>query len=117
LLDGTIDCIASHHIPQNYDSKVCEFEYAKNGMIGLESLFGVVWPIVENKWSIHDLIHLLTIAPRTVFDIPIPSIKEGTTACLTLFNPQISYTFEGEGYKIRSKNSAFIGKQLKGESW
>jgi dihydroorotase len=51
LLDGTIDFIASHHNPQNYDSKVCEFEYAKNGMIGLETLFGVAGAVLERKSS------------------------------------------------------------------
>ena len=115
LLDGTVDCIASHHIPQHYDSKVCEFEYAKNGMIGLESLFGVIWPLVESKWNINELVDTLTAAPRKIFGLAIPKLAEGSTACITLFDPQTSYTFEEKDIKSRSKNSAFIGKQLKGK--
>ena len=26
ILDGTIDCIATHHLPQHSDQKTCEFE-------------------------------------------------------------------------------------------
>lgn len=114
LLDGSIDCIASHHIPQHYDAKVCEFEYAKNGMIGLESLFGAVWSVVNQQWTIDKLVEKLTVSPRQVFDLPLPEIKEGAVTSLTLFDPALEYTFDETMIKSKSKNSAFIGKSLSG---
>ena len=73
LKQGIIDCVASHHIPQNTDSKVCEFEYAKNGMIGLETMFGA---ISNHAVSIESLVQLLTITPRKIFGLAIPEIKK-----------------------------------------
>jgi dihydroorotase len=115
LLDGTIDCIASHHIPQNFDSKICEFEYAKNGMIGLESLFGVIWSIVNSEWSVETLVEKLAVSPRQIFGLAIPEIKEGAAATLTLFNPLVDYTFNENDIQSKSKNSAFLSRQLKGK--
>src|SRR5690606_4103937 len=37
VMDGTIDCIATHHRPQDWDGKAKEFEYAGYGMIGQET--------------------------------------------------------------------------------
>jgi len=115
LVNGDIDCIASHHQPHHADSKICEFEYAKNGMIGLESLFGAVWSTINKRVSIEQLIDKLSIAPRKIFDMPLPEIKEGVTASLTLFQPSADHLFEKKMIKSKSKNSAFIGTQLKGK--
>jgi dihydroorotase len=117
IADGTLDCIASHHFPQNWDSKVCEFEYAKEGMIGLESLFGVLGELgISNLESgLEHLITLLSINPRNIFGIAIPEIKEGATACLTLFNTDEEYVFTEQMIKSKSKNSPFVGKKLKGK--
>jgi dihydroorotase len=113
VADGTVDSIASHHFPQNWDSKTCEFEYAKEGMIGLESLFGILGTL--NVGGLAHLITLLSINPRKLFGISLPEIKEGAAACLTLFNADEAYTFEESMIKSKSKNSPFIGKTLKGK--
>lgn len=115
LVKGQIDCVASHHIPQDWDAKTCEFEYAKNGMIGLESLFGSINSLQHSAEALQNLIEMLTVNNRTIFGLAIPEIKEGEKACLTLFNPTLEYTFDESMIKSKSKNSAFIGYQLKGK--
>jgi len=117
VADGTVDCIASHHFPQNWDSKTCEFEYAKEGMIGLESLFGVLRELKINnsELGLERLIDILSVNPREIFGIDVPEIKEGAVACLTLFNADLEYVFDESMIKSKSKNSPFVGKQLKGK--
>lgn len=115
VADGTVDCIASHHQPQNWDNKVCEFEYAKEGMIGLETLFGVLGITVIGNWSLEKCIEILSVQPRKIFGLPVPEIKEGADANLTLFNADAEYAFEESMIKSKSKNSPFTGSTLKGK--
>ena len=111
--NGLIDFIASHHQPQDWDCKTCEFEYAKNGMTGLESLFGVMG-ICNIK--IADFVKMQSEHIRKIFNLPVPEIKEGTKANFTLFIPDIEYVFSEENIYSKSKNNAFIGKKLKGKT-
>lgn len=115
VADGTVDCIATHHFPQNWDSKTCEFEYAKEGMIGLETMFGVLGKTVIAHWSLEKCIDALSVMPRTIFGLPVPEIKEGAAANITLFNAAAEYVFEESMIRSKSKNSPFIGKELKGK--
>ena len=112
LLDGTIDCIASHHLPQHWDNKTCEFEYAKHGMISLETMFAV---LISSGLPAKDFVQMQTINVRNIFGLAIPEIKEGATASLTLFVPDEEFTFEESMIQSKSKNSPFIGKKLKGK--
>jgi len=112
IQNGAMDGIASHHTPQHWDDKECEFEYAKNGMIGLETFFGVA-----NTYGapLETLVEKLTSAPRNLFGLDLPEIKEGHAASLTLFAPAEAYTFEKEMIRSISSNTPFIGKKLKGK--
>jgi len=115
LADGTIDCIASHHNPQNWDSKTCEFEYAQPGMIGLETLFGVMGTLWPSSLTLEQKISMLSDAPRRLFNLPVAEIKEGATASLTIFNPDTAYTFDESMIRSRSRNTPFTGQTLKGK--
>jgi dihydroorotase len=111
LQDGTIDCISSHHFPQHWDDKTCEFEYAKNGTIALEAAFAVTNSFIRDTGR---LIELLTAAPRNIFGLSLPELKEGSRACLTLFTAGDEFIFEEKMIRSKSRNCAFTGKKLKG---
>lgn len=112
LLDGTIDCIASHHLPQHLDNKACEFEYAKPGMISLQTMFVAINSI---GLPVQDFVQMQSINTRNIFGLPIPKISEGLPASLTLFNPGAEFILNEEMILSKSKNTAFMGKKLKGK--
>lgn len=110
--DGLVDCIASHHLPQNWDHKTCEFEYAKNGMLGLETMFAVLNTV---GCSPERFVEMQSLTARKIFGLPIPEIKEGADAILTLFDGESSSVYDQKNIRSRSANSPFIGKELKGK--
>jgi dihydroorotase len=112
IKNGVVDFIASHHQPQDWDHKVCEFQYAKNGMETLESVFGA---IRSCGISTDTFIKMQTENIHSVFNLPSASIAEGEKANLTLFLPNEEYVSEEKDILSKSKNNAFINKKLKGK--
>lgn len=112
VLDGTVDCIASHHIPQHTDNKVVEFEYAKGGMIGLETCFATIRTAMPNL-SLERLVELLSINPRQIFGLLVSSIQLNQPASVALYLPGKTWT--PTNLQSKSKNSPFIGKPLTGQ--
>jgi len=108
--NGTIDFVTSDHIPMDIENKRVEFDNAKNGSLGLESAFGVL----NMLFDLEETIACLTNG-RARYQIEAPELKEGSKACLTLFNPDGAYTFETEHILSTSKNSMFVGATLKGK--
>ncbi len=112
--NGLVDCIATHHLPQEWDSKTCEFEYAKNGMIGLQTSYAAVKTVIPNLTTT-EISNLFSQNARTIFNLPAATIEEGQVCELTLFKTTEEFVFSKADIKSKSLNSAFIDKQLTGK--
>ena len=114
VLNGTVDCLASHHLPHEIDSKVIEFEYAKFGMTGLQTAYAVLNTAVAGI-STERCVELLAVNPRRIFSLEPASIVEGQKAKITLFQPAASWTFTPEMIRSKSANTPFIGQTFTGK--
>ena len=113
VTSGVIDIITSDHNPIDIENKKVEFSNAKDGTIGLESLFGAVNSALDPT----GFIETITCKPRKIFNITIPKIEEGSQADITLFNPEGNHFFSLTDVLSTSKNSIFIDKKLKGKAY
>ncbi|WP_343589918.1 dihydroorotase [Flavobacterium sp.] len=109
IADGTIDMITSDHNPIDIEFKKMEFDTAKNGTIGLESAFGALLTVLP----VETIVAKLTAA-RKVFGLESHIIEEGAKANITLFSTEGKSTFTKENILSKSKNSAFLGTEIKG---
>ena len=110
LNEGTIDAVTSDHNPIDIENKKIEFDHALYGSIGLESCFGAL----NNTLDIEKAIKYLT-GLKEDFKIQINSINEGNNADITLFNPEEQWVFNEKNILSKSKNSALLGRKLKGK--
>lgn len=113
VLDGVVDCIAAHHFPHEFDSKIIEFEYARPGMSSLETVYAALRTQLP-ELSAERTIDLLSHNARELFGLDQPSIAEGRPALLSLFDPEGETRPSAETTRSKSKNSPFFGKVLKG---
>jgi len=117
LADGTIDAICTDHAPHSIEEKEVEFIYAPNGIIGLET----AWPITvkrlinSGRMKMEDVLTRLISAPREILRLPVPELKVGEAANLTIFNLDETWTLKKETIKSRSKNSPYLNQEMTGK--
>ncbi|HYG03782.1 MAG TPA: dihydroorotase [Chryseosolibacter sp.] len=115
IKDGTIDVISSGHLPHDAESKDLEFDLADFGMISLQTV-GANLVSLSRFVGWETLIERVTIGPRQVLQLESPSITEDSRANLTLFDPNRTWRFDEKTNVSRSKNSPWLGKELKGKA-
>ncbi len=118
LKDGTIDCIASDHAPHSPEEKEAEFEYAPNGIIGLETEVGLVLSELyhKNYLTLAQVVDKLSINPRKILSLPIPSFGIGERVNFTILDLNEVWTVDISGFKSKSRNSPFNKKLLNGRA-
>src|SRR5450432_3903719 len=115
LLDGTVDCIASHHMPHEYDSKILEFENAKYGMTGLETSYAVIQTLLPGL-SPEKIYALFGVNARRIFNLSPCTIEKGSAGNLTLFNMGIEWKYDLTRTASKSRNSPFHGYVFTGKA-
>ena len=109
LKDGTIDMITSDHQPIDIEHKKVELEHAAYGSLGLETAFGSLCTMMDAEDAA-----LLFNRGKERFGVSQQSIQIGAQADLTLFTADGTTTVSKESILSRSKNSAFLDKELNG---
>ncbi|MBK9259335.1 MAG: dihydroorotase [Polyangiaceae bacterium] len=116
LEDGTIDAVATDHAPHSSLEKDCEFAEASPGMIGLELVVPLLLERVrEKRFSLERLITALTAAPARIVGLDAPSLRIGARADVCLVDPERTWTIEPTRLRSKSKNTPFLGKQVRGQ--
>ncbi|MFH0877092.1 MAG: dihydroorotase [Candidatus Omnitrophota bacterium] len=116
LKDGVLDVIASDHAPHTENEKEIEFDRAEFGVVGLETSLSVaVTELVDKKildWA--GLVEKMSVAPAKILNLNKGALAEGRDADIIVVDPEQEWTVTPESFFSKCKNSAFLGRTLKG---
>lgn len=117
LKDGTIDCIVTDHAPHHPDEKECEFGYAKNGIVGLETSLGlgIKYLVKEGVLTMSELIEKMSSNPARILGISRGAIGVGNIADITIFDADKEWTVDIKELHSKGKNSPYDGFKLYGK--
>jgi dihydroorotase len=116
--EGTIDLIATDHAPHHYDEKEREFADAPNGIVGLETAIAViVTNLVEKGYlGFSDLVDRMSCTPARIFNLPGGSLKRGSAADVTVFDPAARWKVDPSEFLSKGRNSPYAGMTLVGRA-
>jgi dihydroorotase len=114
--DGVIDVIATDHAPHHYDEKEREFADAPNGIIGFETALAVniTWLVKPRIIDLRLLIERMSCAPARVFHLPGGTLRRGSPADITVFDPEAEWSVNASHFRTKGRNTPYQGKTLTG---
>jgi dihydroorotase len=117
LKDGTLDMVATDHAPHHYDEKEAAFADAPNGVVGLETSLGLVFGHLVDGGVIDlsTMVDRMSVAPARIFKLPGGTLKVGSPADVTIFDPKAEWVVDPGTFLSKSKNTPFAGRTLKGK--
>lgn len=113
VLDDTIDVIVSDHQPQDQESKKLEFDLAEFGITGQQSFYSSLLSVFGDRTD--EVLSKVSQAPRSILGMEKHTIAEGKQACLTLYSPELTWTYDKSSNTSKSEASPFLGQTLKGQ--
>ncbi len=116
LRQGVIDAIASDHAPHTENEKEIEFERAEFGVTGLETeLSSAITYLIQDKvLDMFELVKRLSVNPAKILGINRGTLGTGKPADIIVVSADKEWVVKEDRFYSKSKNSAFLGKTLKG---
>ncbi len=116
LRDGTLDCISTDHAPHTDYEKDKEFDYAPNGILGLETSLPVCLDILmrQNQFTLPEVIALLTHRSAQILNLAAGTLAAGAAADVCLFDPNESWIYEAAAGFSKSRNSPWDRQTMTG---
>ena len=115
IADGTIDLIATDHAPHSAEEKAGGLRNAKNGIVGLETAFPVLYTqlVKPGIITLEKLVDLLHDAPLRVFGIG-SLLAVGAPADLTVFDLCGKYAVDPAEFQTMGRATPFEGWRVNG---
>lgn len=108
LEEGTIDAIASFHVPLTSEHKSAPFSESTPGISGFDTLLSLGIHLVNrNVLSLETMIHALTVGPQQAFNLPASNR-------VIVVDPNAEWVVRGEAFLSKGHNSPFKGLSLPG---
>lgn len=116
LRDGALDCIGTDHAPHAPDEKDKEFDYAPNGITGLETALPVCLDVLvkQNKFKLPFVIDLMTRKAANLLKLPAGTLAAGAVADVCIFDPNETWLYDAKKGFSKSLNSPWSGQKLTG---
>jgi dihydroorotase len=117
LADATIDAVATDHAPHAVQEKLCEFDTAAFGMVGLETALPLV---LSTGLPLQRIMEALTVGPVRGLGLErhvegIGTLAIGAPADLVVFDPTREWTVEPEAFASKGKNTPLLGRRVRGQ--
>ena len=109
LTDGTIDMIATDHAPHSAEEKSRGLEKSAFGIVGIETAFPLLYTglVKEGVLPLEALVDLLTVKPRTRFQIPLGND-------FSIWDLEKQYIIDPAEFLSRGKATPFAGQTVSG---
>jgi dihydroorotase len=116
LRDGTLDIIATDHAPHTDYEKDKEFDFAPNGILGLETALAVSLDVLvrQSKFKLAHVVDLMTRRPAELMNLPAGTLAPGAAADVCLFDPDEKWRYDAKQGFSKSSNSPWHDQTLTG---
>ena len=123
LADGSIDLVATDHVPDRLDNEKAEaaggvpFNKISNGAPGIETLLAILYSegVAKGRITLERMVDLLATTPASRFGLDRKgSLEIGRDADIVLFDPAVRRTIRAADLHHSSDFTAYEGLEISG---